>query len=167
MGKEEDSRATGSRIGRDLKRLKSDGGATVTELREFLGQMQGRNPQEMIGMVANSGLTRSMLLATFLFVLVLGVLTVIPYFLAGDGADGATPVATQAAVEAEAIAEPVPLEGSEAEPGTDAEPEAAASQPGQDPDRAIDVMGIGEARIADPDENPLENKLDKLLDGID
>ena len=61
-------------IARDLDRLKSDAGATAAEIREFLGQMRGRSPQEMIGLVAESGLTRSMFLATFLFVLSLAVL---------------------------------------------------------------------------------------------
>jgi len=36
-----------------------------------------------------------------------------------------------------------------------------------DPDRAIDAMGIGETRNADPNKNPMEDKLDKLLDGIE
>ena len=53
-------------------------------------------------------------------------------------------------------------------------PETASNTPATDgdgnevdPERAIDAMGIGETKTADPDENPLEGKLDKLLDGIE
>ena len=133
----------------------------ASELREFLGRMRGRNPQEMIGLVANSGLTRSMLLATFLFVLVLGAFTVIPYFLGEQVADAPGP------------APPAPVENA-TPPRPGGDPSAAVPEPdvvgeaaGRDPERAVDAMGIGEARVADPDENPLEDKLDDLLEGID
>ena len=171
MGKAQDhlseSRPKAGGIARDLGRLKSDGAATVAELREFLGRMRGRSPQEMLGLVAESGLTRSMLLATFLFVLLLAALTVIPYALKDRSADASAPVAEEKAVTEDA-AQAVGPETAE-EPG---EPAAAApvadtEDRRTDPERAVDAMGIGETRVADPKENPLEHKLDKLLDGIE
>jgi hypothetical protein len=157
-------------VARDLKRLKSEGAATVAELREFLGQMKGKSPQEVLGLVAESGLARSILLATLLFVVLLVALTVGPYLLAQSGADESAPVADQATaseVNAATPAEPEPAK----QPGEGAsaavDPSAAEAGAPPDADRAIDAMGIGETRVADPDDNPLENKIDGLLDGIE
>jgi hypothetical protein len=172
MGKARDhlseSRPEAGGIARDLSRLKSDGAATVAELREFLGRMRGRSPQELLGLVAESGLTRSMLLATFLFVLLLAVLTVIPYALRDRRADASAPVAEEKAAEEEDAAQAAGPETAE-EPGKPAAaaPVGDAEDTGVDPERAVDAMGIGETRLADPKENPLEHKLDKLLDGIE
>ena len=172
MGKAQDhlseSRPKTGGIARDLGRLKSDGAASVAELREFLGQMRGRSPQDMLGLVAESGLTRSMFLATSLFVLSLAVLTVIPYALTSPGADASAPVAEEKAAEEEDSARAGEAETAEqpAKPAA-AAPVADAEDTGIDPERAVDVMGIGETRVADPDENPLEDKVDKLLDGIE
>ena len=155
-------------VARDLGRLRSDGAATVAELREFLGRMRGRSAQEMLGLVAESGLTRSMLLATFLFALLLAVLTVVPYALRDRRADASAPVAEEKAAEVEDSARAGEAETAEqpAKPAA-AAPVADAEDTGIDPERAVDVMGIGETRVADPDENPLEDKVDKLLDGIE
>ncbi len=169
MGKAEDhlseSRPKAGGIARDVGRLKSDGAATVAELREFLGQIRGRSPQEMLGVVAESGLTRSMFLATFLFALLLAALTGIPYALRHYRPDASAPVAVEKVVEEEDRAEAD-------QPETTAKPDAEIPvedtvDTGMDPDRAIDAMGIGETKVADPKEIPMEDKLDKLLDGIE
>ena len=39
-------------IARDLQQLKTHSAASVAELREFLAQMRGRRPQEVLGLVA-------------------------------------------------------------------------------------------------------------------
>jgi len=158
-------------MARDVSRLKSEGAATAAELREFLGQMRGRSPQEMIGLVAASSLTRSILLATFLTALLLAALTIGPYFLKdrdkNTNARGPASVAETRSGEPKPRTEPAPLEAT-----GEATKSAAASvvnteATGLDPERAIDVMGIGETRVADPKKNPLEDKVDKLLDGIE
>jgi hypothetical protein len=155
-------------IARDVDRLKSDGAAAADELREFVGQMRGRNAQEMIGLVAESGLTRSMLLATSLFALLLAALTLIPFAIRHDGPDAAASVAEEAGAKERSGAE-----AGQAEPaGQPAEAPAGTAElntaaPEVDPDRAIDAMGIGETRTADPEENPMEDRLDQLLDGIE
>jgi hypothetical protein len=154
-------------IARDLDRLKSDGAASVAEIREFLGEMRGRSPQEMLGLVAESDLTRSMFLATGLFVLLLAVLTVVPYALKPGGADASARGAVQESAEAAGGEEDAPPASAEP-PAEPAEAEAAPNDAAEtDPERAVDAMGIGETRVAAPDENPLEDKLDKLLDGIE
>jgi hypothetical protein len=152
---------------RDLKHLQSDGAATVAEIREFLGEMKGRRPQEMLGMVAKSGLTRSILLAIFLFAVVLIASTVVPYYWYGApsgasaGASSNNAAATPAADDDQ---EAQPVEGAtEKPPATD--DGAADGEPG--PDRAIEAMGIGETKTPEPGDNEMEDRLDKLLDGIE
>jgi hypothetical protein len=173
MGKARDhlseSRPQSGGIARDVGRLKAEGAATAAELREFLGQMRGRSPQEMIGLVAESELTRSMLLATFLFVLLLAALTVIPYALRHYGADAASPAAEEKAVRIEEDSAQAVQPETREEPTETAAPDSVVGDAGAavDPERAVDAMGIGETRVADPDENPLEDKLDSLLDGIE
>ena len=153
---------------RDIERLRSDSAATVAEIREFLGEMHGKSPQEVIGIVAKSGLTRSIILATFLFVLLMAACTIVPYALKDRG-DGATGPATDQSDTAKAPAvkpdESKPDEQPAEAVATTAKEKSVSDE--LDPDRAIDAMGIGETRTADPNENPMEDKLDKLLDGIE
>jgi hypothetical protein len=153
---------------RDLKHLQSDGAATVAEIREFLGEMKGRRPQEMLGMVAKSGLTRSILLAIFLFAVVLIASTVVPYYWYGPPSG-----ASAGASSNNAAATPAADDDQEAQPAEDAADKipattddgASDSEPG--PDRAIEAMGIGETKTPEPGDNEMEDRLDKLLDGIE
>jgi hypothetical protein len=149
---------------RDLNRLKSDGADTVAELRDFIGQMRGKSPQEMLGMVAKSGLMRSIVLATFLVALLLVALSVVPYYWHGP------PAHAQQAAEEQTAVEEAAAPSDESKPDDDAAAPASTGDVANDnldPDRAVEAMGIGETRTADPDTNPLEDKLDNLLDGVD
>jgi hypothetical protein len=155
---------------RDLKRLKSHGAATAAELREFIGQMKGKSPQEVLGLVAKSGLTRAIFLATLLFAVLLVALTVIPYVIKQRRANVAAPVAGQDVAPGANTAQPAetnPPEGPEANGTATSDLPAGQTGASPDADRAIDAMGIGDTRVADPDNNPLEDKLDDLLDGIE
>jgi hypothetical protein len=149
---------------RDLKRLGADSTATVAELREFVGQMRGKSPQEMLGMVANSGLAWSIMLAMLLFVVLLAAGTVIPYILKNDAKDAAGPTTNQTTVAGDGAPRTDETPPAEAAP---AESPDTATDGKVDPARAVEAMGIDETRTADPDRNPLEDKLDKLLDGIE
>jgi len=153
---------------RDIERLRSDGAATVAEIREFLDQMHGKSPQEVIGIVAKSGLTRSIILATFLFGVLLVVFTIIPYFLNQRDGGTAEAVAGQSDTTKAPTAKPDESKPEEqpAEAVTTTAKEKSVSDE-LDRDRAIDAMGIGETRTADPNKNPREDELDKLLDGIE
>ena len=159
-------------VARDLARLRSDGAASTAELREFLGRIRGRTPQEMLGAVAESRLTRSIFLATFLCLLLLAALTVLPYGLKHRSADASASAAQENVAEEEAVEEGEPARDVQAkgieEPAQPAAPPGVdAEQAAMDPERAVDALGIGETRVADPNENPVETKLDKLLDGIE
>lgn len=72
---------------RDLDRLQTDGNASIGELREFMGRMQGKSPQEMLGVVAQSRLAMSIVWSTVGCAVLLMVLTVGPYLLKPAAAD--------------------------------------------------------------------------------
>ncbi len=172
MGKADEhlseSRPQTGGVARDFKRLRSDGAATVSELREFLGQMHGKSPQEVIGIVAKSGLTRSIILATFLFVVLLVALTIGPYLWEKFGSGATGPSTGESDTAKAPVAkpdEPKPEEQPAETVATTAKEKNVSDE--LDPDRAIDAMGIGETRTADPNKNPREDELDKLLDGIE
>jgi len=153
---------------KDVRRLKTDGTASVEELREFLGQLKGKSPQEMLGIVTDSGLVRGMVTATVGMAAVLFVFTVGPWAygeLAGEsGATGAVanpagsqdPVtpepidpATQAAAAAAAVGDPGPQSATS---GTTATGDLGA---------ATKALGIGETKTGEPN---LDSLLDKKLD---
>jgi len=156
-------------IARDVGQIKRHGGASAAELAEFLKQLRGRRPQEVLGLVAQSGLLRATALATAGTAALLAVLTVVPYFL-----EKASPEeAPQAAV---ADGENAAAESSSAEAGSDAAPaatstaNATAGGPQEDePDPELDAetlrrLGVEEAVPTDPGVNPLEDRFDDLLD---
>jgi hypothetical protein len=161
-------------IARDIQRVKTDSAATAAELREFLGQMRGKRPQEVLGLVAGSGLAKSMLAATLGCLLLMVALTVIPYFLYHRGpkpapkAAAPKPAAIQTAPATATAATPP---AAQAGPPTAHEtvksaPPAGTSAPPANVERAIKAMGMDETKMADPKKNPLEKSLDKLLDKV-
>jgi len=88
--------------------------------------------------------------------------TVGPFLINKLSADTASAAADKPQQTA-AKTEPKPTQAAEQKKAAEQEivPEQA------DLEKATDAMGIGETKTADPDENPLENKLDSLLDGVD
>lgn len=149
---------SGQRSG-DLARLKVDGTATMEELQEFVGQMRGKKPADVMGLVAQSGLASGIVMATIGSFLLLIVFTVIPYYLGGGDEDVAKKADTsrQSAASGNAPAG----EAGDAAATPDA-PETDTSAAEEDP--ALGALGIGETKQAPADKNPLENSLDNLLD---
>lgn len=144
-------------LSRDLKNLKENGSATAAEMAEFLAQLRGRRPQEVLGIVAGNGLTRGIVVASAWTIGLIAVFTVGPYLWP-----------KMFPVEKKAVAQDVtpaakPAEGKPAEPAP-ATPAAASPATPEAPEKdALKKLGIGEARPADPKSNPLENKVDDLL----
>lgn len=137
-------------LSRDLKNLKQNGSATATEMAEFLAQLRGRRPQEVLGLVAGNGLTRGIVIASAWTIVLMAVFTAGPYFW--------PKTAKKAVAQKPAAAKPAEAKPVEqpAAPATPATPET--------PDKeALKKLGIGEAKPADPKSNPLENKVDDLL----
>lgn len=153
----------GGGIAGDMRRLKTDGSATAGELREFIGRMRGKSTQEVLGVIAQSGLVRSIVVSTLCFAVLIGIFTVGPYLLKSKGttasAEPATGSSQPAASEAAAPATTSAPTGDATATAVDGsqQPDAAA---------AAAAMGLDETKQAPPDENPLEKNLDNLLDGV-
>jgi hypothetical protein len=146
-------------IAKDLRRLKTEGAASANELRQFIGQLKGRSPQEVMGEVAQSDLFRSIVLAAAGSAVLLVTLTIIPYLLRDTSSATTT---AQPTIEEETSAEAQP-----AEAGETTSPSAPDGTGQPDLRRAAAAMGIGDAAPPDSDTKPLDDRLEKLLDGID
>ena len=152
-----------SGVAGDISRLKADSAAAVEELREFIGQIHAKSPQEILGAVAQSSLTRGIATSALGVVLLLAAFTIGPFLMNRQPADaGPTETLTpEAAVQPQSDQ----TQPNNTEPETDA---ATVANPDKaDLEKATSAMGIGEIKTADPDENPLDKKLDSLLDGVD
>jgi hypothetical protein len=127
----------------DLRELKNNSSATVQELQEFLRELRGKSPQEMLGVVASSQLFRATILSVLLVTGTLFALTALPYFLGDEPAPAPEPEPLAAA----APAAPVP-----APPVTDPKP--------TDPKNPVTLapLGVNEKLPASPNSNPLEDK---------
>lgn len=153
-------------LGGELRNIRENGQASAQELRDFLKSVQGRSPQEVMGVVAQSGLTSSILLSTIGCVVLLVVFSVIPYQLnklaAND--ESAKTSAEEQSESDETNASTPAAENQQAASKT----ESPNEQPVGSPDPSLtDKLGIGETKEADPKSNPLNSKIDNLLDGID
>jgi hypothetical protein len=148
-------------LARDIDRLKRHGGMSLSELRDFIKQLHGRKPSEVLGIVSSSALIRAMVESTVYLGIGILVLTIIPFMMADDKGK---PVAA---------ADSSPSSGSEATPpvasavtdtaARSTTPDGTVSA--EDAGKAVDVMGLGETKTADPNKNPLDN-IDNLLDDV-
>ena len=146
---------------RDMERLGKNSQAVVGELREFLANLKGKSPKEMMGAVAESHLGKSLVSATVLMAVLLFVLSAVPFYLKqnqeAEKLDrDETPAAGTSSTEQEQESEYVPEE-SESGGKSVATPEQSTA----------DALGIGEQKIADPKSNPLDSSGEDLLDGLD
>ncbi len=140
-----------------LKRLQRDGGHSLDELREFLGQLRGRSPQEVLGIVTASHLIRAVLQATLGCIIVMAIFTIIPYFIGGKEA-ASKPQASPATASPDET-----TTTNDAATNTTNDSVTPSNDP--DPTKAAKALDIDEAKPADPNINPLDKDLDKLLDG--
>ena len=152
-----DNRHGGSGMGRDLRSVRDNGPASLRELREFITQLKGRRPQEVMGMVSSNGLVQGVVISTAGFVVLLLLFTAIPFFLADK-----EPVAGKTTAPA-AQAQPVQSTGQTQGAGDKEQKQAGSNTAGEN---VSDALGIGETKASSLEENPLENKLDNLLDDV-
>ena len=156
---------------RDVQRLQQNSAAVAGELKEFLAQMHGRSAKERLGIVATSGLFRSLIGATAIFAILIAVLTVVPYF--GGKLFASDDAAAEAQSDPLAEAQPAAAENENEDPDatTPADPDVKTGQPGEvdlsDPGRIQDNLGIGDVKEAPANVNPLDGSNDDLLDGLD
>lgn len=139
----------------DLRQLKHNSSATVAELKEFLAQLQGKSPQEMLGVVAASQLFRAIGLSCVIVFVAIVVFTAVPYALGGGAKE-------EAAEQADAATPANPASPAPATP----EPAPAGDPP--TPSKAdLSKLGVDEEKEAPPNVNPLEDKEDDFLDGLE
>ncbi len=134
----------------DLRELKANSNATVSELKEFLSQLRGKGPQEMLGVVASSQLFRATILSIILVTGTISALTAIPYFFGEKPVPDPEPV-TEAATPAPTPVPPVP------------EPNIT------DPEKPVNLapLGVNEQLPAPPNSNPLEDKGEDFLKDLE
>ena len=144
-------------------RLKHDGAATVAELREFLIHVRGKSPQEVMGTIAGNSLVKSTLIALVGTVLFLFVTSALVYFVTPDNSKTAKAKPAEAA--AAKIDAPDQTDGKKADAKTNAD--LAKSDKSEktikSDDKTLQNLGVGETKIAPPDKNPLDKKLEDLL----
>lgn len=149
----------------DIHRAREGSKASAEELREFVRKFRGKAPQEMLGLVAGSGLIRSTALATVITVAFMAVFTIWPYLTAKPQATAKAvpPAAAPATAPAVAPAASVPAAPvATADAAKPVAPPPSATGTPKQPD-VLDRLGIGETKTADPKKNPLEAGADDLL----
>lgn len=144
----------------DLRELNVNTRATVAELQEFLRQLKGRSPQEMLGVVASSQLFRSILTASVVVAIGIAAFTVGP-FLLGSGDETADSTATATPTVTNPPAAPITPPATAA--GT---PAAPGDTPTTTP-KVVETLGVAEEKKAPLNENPLESKGDDFLKGLE
>ena len=155
----------GSGLMRDVRQIRQHGKASAAELREFFAQTRGRSPQEVLGMLTGSHLTRSIALATVGITLLLVAASVVPWLWGrGDKSQSAAaPQTTEPAGNQQDRPEsPAPETNSVAGDSPSVDPQPSP----EDARKAASAMGLGDTKVADPETNPLEKKLDSLLDNV-
>ena len=127
----------------DLKNLKTNTTATAGELRQFLNEMRGLTPKEMLGTIAQSDLVRSITLSAASICGLLLAMTVLAYGFRDE--EAAAPKEKEAANPPAKVATPAP----------------ATAQPATPPD----PLGVNQKKKGKLKEsNPFDTKGD-LLDG--
>jgi len=149
----------------ELRNLRSSSNATVAELKSFLKQLQGRSPQEMLGIVAASQLFRAICISTMIVLAAGLIFTAIPFAMgAGKNKEKAPsresggPTAAEPAIPRPSSAPDNPLPGEQA-----ANPDNPLTPVTPD----LSTLGVTEEKQAPPNENPLENNKDNFLDGLE
>ena len=147
----------------ELRNLRESSNATVAELKAFLGQLRGKSPQEMLGIVAGSQLIRAIFVSSAI-VLASGVIfRAIPFAL-GKGKDRSEETAPAAQPTGPTAPEPAIATPAQAQP---ANPASGTKNPLTPTAPNLSNLGVTEQKQAPPDKNPLENTGDNFLEGLE
>ena len=134
----------------DFRELKANSTATIQELQEFLRQLKGKSPQEMLGVVTTSQLFRATILSIILVTATIFALTAFPYFFGEEPAPAVEAVATPPSPAA-----PVDV------------PKTNIPETPSDPIDPIDPLGVNDKLPASPNSNPLEDKEEDFLKDLE
>ncbi len=147
-------------LGHDLKNLRRNVSSTADELRDFLGQMKGKSPKEMLGLVAQSTLSKGFMQSIVIFSALILVFTVIPFTVGLFKPKEEKKVQTQESA-------PANVDNDKNNTATTAtDPEGNPVPTGETGNPVIDTLGIGETKEAPKAVNPLDDTGDDLFDEL-
>ena len=174
-------------LSRDIHQIRQGSAATAAELREFISNCKGRRPAEVMGLITQSNLVQCTIIATIATVVFMAIFTIGPFVYnklsppvkatpvaaapAAAPAKSTEPVATNEPAKAVAPATPATNDAPKSSAGKSsapakndlAPPVAEPTISAADKQRAVEKLGVGETKAADPRKNPLENSSDDLL----
>jgi len=159
-----------SSVRQDMRNLSENSGTALAELETFLGQLRGKSPAEMLGVVAQSRLVGSTLLATLLVAGGIALFTVLPFVLNKVKPEVKTPVASAtAAVPAAAPSGTEPATSAAGTAHTDDTTDKPTAKPEDPPpaDDLLDTLGIGETKTVPLSVNPLDGGNDDLFNELE
>ena len=160
----------------DVRKLQANSTAAAGELIQWLEQMRGKSPREVLGKVANSGLVKSFILAAFLIGIVIALWTAGDWsyqtFVAGKFGNssssetepensGENPGGTATAAANGKAEEKIP--DNVANPNKAEMPDLSIDEK----KKISDKLGIGESKEAPANLNPLDSSADDLLKGLE
>lgn len=151
----------------DVRKLRTNSAASAAEMMEWLHKMQGKSPREVLGSVANSGLFKSVIQATFLIALI-----VFGWTAAVWGWESFRGEQSESVAGEETPASPAKAKQENPEPAVPdnvANPNTA-EMPDLDlnsKQKVADKLGIGETKTAPANANPLDSGDDDLLKGLE
>lgn len=145
----------------DLHRTRASTAATAEEMREFIREFKGKSPQQVLGLVAQSGLFQGVVVSTIATVVLMAIGTFVPYVWSKNNPpkqQAAAPAAAKApAAQSAATSAPAAATATEA-------PNAAKTKTAATADtKVLKALGMDETKSSDPKRNPLENSADDLL----
>lgn len=144
------------------------GVATLTsaaEVNDYLKHMRERDPQELLGVDAQSGLVRATIQATVISVIALAALTVGPYWW--EKLTPPSKPAEQARETPKAENKDVATKSEPTKPATPEPAKTAENKKEPVSKDALDKLGVNESKTASPKVNPLEKSSDDLLKELD
>jgi hypothetical protein len=139
----------------DLRELRMNSTATVQELKEFLGQLRGKSPQEMLGLVASSQLVKATFISTFLVAAFIFIFTAIPYYREKNAS---------ASTEQE---NPKPTAPADKVPEIAAPPEVISTNTDKNKNVNLAPLDVNETIPTSPNTNPLDSSSSDFLKDLE
>lgn len=138
-------------VSRDVKNIKKNTSTVADELNQFLAEIRGKSPTEMLGAFAKSNLVQSGITATIILLCILTITTIIPFALNNNKTSPSTSTTN---VPKRVITTPI-ANSSETNKPVKTTTNASES--------VAKTLGIGESKEGDPPEpNPFDSTGDLL-----
>jgi hypothetical protein len=142
-------------LSRDVKSLKRNSAAATTELSQFMSEMRGKSPGDMLGAIVQNSLVRSGVTAALILLAILFITTIIPFAVKDD-------TIVQKETSPPPVSAETPLHTPPQTPAS-ASTNSPTALPLGEKQKVADKLGIGEARQGQPSEpNPFETTGDLL-----